>query len=159
MKMIWYRDSGDLTVLDHAFHAVSDVRNELNKRRLLHLARDVVFTMPSPGKPYMPRPFPKGMWNVTRPEPRSDEYKAPWYIPTDAWQWVDIWELDDKGGYNAPTGAKMKDYGYGLHASTSPTTLGCGRIGRVGNYTEINMLVKLINEAIDRKESVKLEVI
>lgn len=158
MVIKWQRDSGEMSVDGHLFRAVSDVRNEQNKQRLLHVAREVVYTMPAPGKPYMPRPFPKGTWNVMRPEMRTDEYKAPWFIPTDAWQWVDVWSLDSKGGYHLPTDDSVKDYGYGLHASTSPTTLGCGRVGRVGDYTEINMLVTLINAAMDRKETVKLEV-
>lgn len=97
------------------------VRNELNGERG---GQDVTHSMPD-GKPYMPRRFPKGVWTLGRPVKKTDPYTAPWFIPTDAWQNLPVWSIDEHGFYGKPTGEMIKDVGYGLHCSTSRTTLGC----------------------------------
>lgn len=138
------------------YFVTNEVRNELNSRRRLHDSVEVVRTMPSPGKPYMPRQFPLGKWRVRKPELRNDEYKRPIYIPTDAYQDVHVWALDEKGGYDYQTNELIRDYGYGLHFSeASRTTLGCGR---VGSRSQVLRLAAEINLALDRGEEVYLEV-
>ena len=101
------------------------VRNELNKWRL---PKEVVHTKPD-RLPYYPRVFPNGRWSVGRPIPTPDPYMAPFYIPTNAHQLVDVWAVVD-GKYDHKTGEQVEDRSYGLHfASSSSTTLGCIRIG------------------------------
>jgi|ETNvirnome_2_300_1030623.scaffolds.fasta_scaffold00663_11 hypothetical protein len=79
--------------------------------------------------PYMPRTFPEGLWvlNTPRAKPPEDTYLWPWYIPTDAWQWVKSWALDENGGYQCIDleGKQVIDKAYGIHYSKSRTTLGC----------------------------------
>jgi len=108
--------------------ASSIVRNELNGWRPLHNPDQVVYAMTHDKYhkyPVMPRPFPRGVWNVGSPMERTDKYLAPYFIPTDAEQMLPIWELDDDGGYDHPTDKWILDLGYGLHFSVSNTTLGC----------------------------------
>jgi hypothetical protein len=119
-----------------------DVRNELNGRRLL--TEKPVYSEQSNGNagvPYMPRKFPKGVWRILAVLPKTDPYEAPEFISTDAWQEVDEWTIEDSH-YGAKTGKKVKDYGYGLHFSTSPTTLGCGKIMRMSERDALSVVVK-----------------
>ena len=83
----------------------------------------------------MPRRFPVGKWHnhgsaIRTPIRMEDNgYLYPFFIATDAWQWLDEWELDDKGFYpSAPTGKKVKDTADGLHFSSCDWTQGCLRI-------------------------------
>ncbi|WP_148224082.1 hypothetical protein [Sediminispirochaeta smaragdinae] len=103
----------------------------------------------------MPRPFPVGRWNVGRPVPRSHPYKAPYYIPTDAFQMLPRWELDDDGGYLRETEDMVRDEDYGLHCSSSNTTLGCIRITK---EKDLLWMVEKINRTLDTGEKVYLEV-
>jgi hypothetical protein len=87
------------------------------------------------GVPYMPRPFPSGLWTVGRPAvifPEKDVhlYMWPFFIPTDAHQLVDVWEVSQEEvlHYIKPTGQQVMDWGYGMHFSSSLTTLGCEKI-------------------------------
>ena len=137
-----------LTIDDKEIACSCVVRNELNGWRK---SSQIVYTMPS-GIAYMPRTFPHGIWNVSQPVRRTDEFKAPYYIPTDAWQFVDEWIVEDNA-YVKPSGRKIKDYAYGLHYSTSGTTLGCIKILEVD---ELVRLVEIICEALEKKEEVKL---
>lgn len=100
------------------------VRNELNGRRK---ADEIIYTMGDVRVPYMPRTFPIGNWRLYHPLPKEDQYMAPYFIPTDAWQNVEEWKVEN-GKYVGPTGRIVKDAGYGLHFSTSKTTFGCIRI-------------------------------
>jgi hypothetical protein len=63
---------------------------------------------------YQPQFFPVGRWRVTRIDPETDPYMAPFFIATDAHQLVEC--LD---------GTVVEDWGYGIHHSTSRTTWGC----------------------------------
>ncbi len=116
------------------------VRNELNGERPLHDPDQVVYAETGNRYdkiPYMPRRFPEGTWPIGMPrsKPPEDEYLWPWYIPTDAWQYVDTWLLDEDGGYecaeeNALNESVVEffpviDTAYGMHYSKSRTTLGC----------------------------------
>jgi len=110
--------------------------------------------------PYDPRPFPKGLWNITTVEWR-DKYKFDdWEygdvkIRTDAWQMVNVWELDQDGNYLRAVDKQVKDTGYLIHYSESSTTLGCLR---VGSKSEANALAKFIQKLLDSGEKVQLEV-
>lgn len=96
-----------------------------------------------------------GKWDVYRPEPRDDDYKAPYYIPTNAFQLVQVWDTRN-GRYVMETTETTIDRGYGLHYSTSPTTLGCIKIE---NKKDLLFLVDEIKKALDAKEDVTLEVV
>ena len=103
----------------------------------------------STGVPYMPRPFPSGLWTIGKPapiDPAKDVhlYEWPFFIPTDAHQLVDEWgvTLEDTWHYVQPTGQKVMDWGYGIHFSSSPTTLGCLKILI---ETDLRWLVDQIN--------------
>ena len=112
-----------------------DVRNELNGRRpraWKEPADEVVYSYTERNTrtniPVMPRDFPEGKWHITGIDVRTDPYRRPFIIMTDAWQWLDVWKLDEDGGYDKPAGHRVKDYQYGLHCSTSNTTTGCQKI-------------------------------
>ena len=113
---------------------------------------DVVRTMPS-GVPYMPIGFPRGSWKVTGVRPKTDPYTAPYFIATDAHAMVPEWGLDVDGSYGAPTGRLVPDSGYGIHYSTSTTTLGCLK---VINKSDLLTLVQLINARMAKGETVAL---
>lgn len=152
MKMKAYLDKRILVVGDRDIDILCDVRNELNGRRGRN---EVVKSIPD-GVPIEPRPFPKGIWNVGIPLPRSSDYLRPYFIPTDAWQMLPIWELDSVGGYKKETTEMCRDTGYGLHFSTSRTTQGCIRIV---NESDLFWLKDIILEAYRNKEKVTLEVV
>jgi hypothetical protein len=146
----WNRDHDYLMADGKRFACSCIVRNELNGKRLSH---DVIRTMPG-GYPYMPRRFPTGTWTVLKPRPREDGYRAPYFIPTDAFQDVPMWELDGRGCYLRATDKIVRDTAYGLHYSRdSITTWGCIRID---TREEVLALVRLIHEQMDEYEPVKL---
>lgn len=115
---------GLLHVLSTSISIACIVRNELNGWRKLD---QIVYSIPD-NKPIQPRQFPKGIWAVGRPDPREDSYLAPFFIPTSAWQYLPIWELDEHHYYKKATSKLTKDKGYGLHFSTSTSTQGCIKI-------------------------------
>ena len=55
--------------------------------------------------------------------------------------------------YIKPTGRRIKDYEYGMHYSTSGSTLGCIKILELDDFM---WLVETICDAIEKKEEVKL---
>ena len=136
-----------------------DVRNEVNGRRRLHDPKQVRYAMTHDSKntyPVMPRVMPSGEWKVSYPRERPDnKYLAPYYIPTDAEQYLEIWELDQDGGYAKATGKKVLDIGYGLHFSTSKTTVGCIRIF---SKSDLLWLVHQVNERLVTGNEVTLSV-
>ena len=138
--------------------ADSIVRNEINGWRRKHDPKEVVRAMthdPYNKPPVMPRPFPFGEWNVYAPRHREDKYLAPYFIPTDAEQFLPIWALDENGGYDHATAEKVLDVGYGLHFSTSTTTVGCIKI-----YEEddLRWLVENIKKCLAHGGNVRLSV-
>jgi hypothetical protein len=146
MVITWKRDEGNATYNGVIVPIVCDVRNEINGRR--KLTEPVVYTENedcTQGMPYMPRLFPKGVWKILAIIPKDDPYEAPFFISTNAHQSVVPW-TSDNGHYGRAMADSVEDYGYGLHNSTSETTLGCGRIL---NYYD---LIELINAI--RKETV-----
>lgn len=142
----------------HSIPADCVVRNEENGRRKLHDPKEVIRAMtydPYNKPPVMPRTFPPGKWHVYRPRPHTDEYLAPYFIPTEAEQYLATWDLDENGGYSKPNGGKVLDIGYGLHFSTSLTTVGCIRIYR---REDLIWLKNVIEEMYDAREPIWLEV-
>jgi len=134
------------------------VRNELNGWRRKHDPKEVIRAMahdPYHKPPVMPRPFPAGEWNVYAPRERRDPYLAPYFIPTDAEQTLTVWALDKKGGYDHATDETVLDVGYGLHFSTSTSTVGCIRIFE---QADLLWLVESIKACLSRGESVRLSV-
>ena len=155
MIIIWHRNSGLATYQGKTINVTCDIRNELNHRRTLD--EKPVYTENkngSVGSPYMPRPFPLGVWKVLAILPKKHEYEAPEFISTDAHQLVDVWSVVD-GHYGENTHFQVSDFGYGWHNSTSMTTLGCGKIQR---YDERAALTAAIRECWSRKEEVFINV-
>ena len=161
MRAVWKRDENVLELNGEQFTVTNRVRNELDGTRKLHNPKEVVRAIVNGvySSPYMPRQFPKGAWNITEIEYTKARDFAPIKIKTDAHQKVETWALDKSGGYDHPLGIFVDDSGYYLHWSEfSRTTLGCGRVG-TDMDKEIRRLAELIKPALDRKESVILEVI
>ncbi len=160
MLIRWNRNEGTAICGDEHFTITSEVRNELNGRRSLGNPKDVVRSIVNGqwGPPYMPRPFPLGNWRITGIEKTDNPEFAPIKIKTDAWQKVQVWELDKDGGYSHSTGESVRDEGYHLHWSQhSKTTLGCGRVGLTTD-TQIRSLALLIYPELDAGRAVFLEV-
>ena len=148
--MKWNRTQKYLEAYGRKIPCSCDVRNFDNKRRK---PDQVVYSIPKQ-KPYQPDIFPIGNWRVYKPEARDDPYKAPFFIPTNAYQLVQVWDVHN-GRYVMATNETTIDHGYGLHHSTSPTTVGCIKIEK---KDDLFFLVKQINADLDRGEVVTLEV-
>ena len=108
------------------------VRNELNGERPLNDPEQVVFAETGNKYdkiPYMPRRHPEGLWTLGTPraKPPEDEYLWPWFVPTDAWQYIEPWALDENGGYECKNlwEKLVIDKAYGIHYHPGRTTLGC----------------------------------
>lgn len=136
MKLTWSRGSATIEVdkedgsVNLLLPISNDVRNQSNGRRSLQNPEDVVMTTPddgSPSVPYMPSGFPAGSWKILSALPRTDAYEAPYFLSTNAWQMTPEWSIDPAGDYGQPTGQMVRDSAFGLHFSTSSTTLGCLR--------------------------------
>jgi hypothetical protein len=120
---------------------------------------EVIRSIPD-GLPYDPRPFPKGLWNITGVEWQQEKgfdprTYGPVKIRTYAWQWVKVWELDADGDYLRETEKQVKDTCYWLHYSESGTTLGCIRLGSPGDAIAIG---RFIADAM-KHDAVTLEVL
>ena len=161
MKILWNRDAGRAVCEGLEMRITCDVRNELNGRRRLHEAKEVIKAVVRGewGPPYMPRQFPKGTWKITALEKTDNPEFAPIKIRTNARQPVETWELDGMGGYDHPSGNTVEDEGYHLHWSKPyKTTLGCGRVG-YDTPEQVQLLARLIQASWDNNESVVLEVV
>ena len=149
MQLTWRRNEGLLSYGNRIIPVVCDVRNELNGRRKLD--EKVVYSENqdgSEGMPYMPRKFPIGKWNVLAIIPKIDPYEAPEFISTDARQQVHPWTSAD-GHYGVEMEDLIWDWGYGLHNSTSSTTLGCGHIIEVEDREALSEAIRIALEAGD----------
>jgi len=170
MKLTWKRGDAKAHLYNDAGVEVwsAPVFNEVRTRpfdkpeneRKLHLKKEVVTTQPTNGKPvaYMPHHFPAGNWKITGifAHDESDTYLHPFFIATTAGCSVEKWELDATGGYDHGTGVMVNDSGYGLHSSSSRTTLGCIRIGKVNDSSDLEALVNIIRPVIDANKDVDL---
>jgi len=123
------------------------VRSEANGQR--KLTESPVLSIPDQ-KPVMPRPFPVGVWDVFKPEPRDSPALAPFFIPTSAYQVLPVWS--GQKSYGAKTTETVIDRGYGLHFSTFFNTIGCIKIEK---KDDLLFLVSKINA---ETEKIKLEV-
>lgn len=163
MILTWDRDASDLEIGGEHFTVTNRVRNEIDPGavRRLHDPSEVRRAIVNGqwGPPYMPRKFPKGQWRVLAVEDTHDPEFAPIKIRTDAHQLVQIWELDDKGGYDHPIDRLVDDSGYHLHWSAiSKSTLGCGRVG-LDDDTQVRALAHIIRGAMALHEAVFLKVV
>ncbi len=162
MKLNFYHDNNMLKCIINGrakdIPADCVVRNELNGRRHLHDPKQVIYAMtedPYHKYPVMPRSFPAGAWHVYRPRMRQDKYLAPYFIPTEAEQYLPVWALDENGGYDHATSEHVLDLGYGVHFSISRTTIGCIRIH---SESDLLWLVHQINERLLTEHEVTLNV-
>jgi len=149
-SLITYEQNGEMKQISCSCW----VRNELNGERK---PTELVKSIPS-GEYYYPRVFPSGRFKVTeRPIHRNaetDPYTAPFFIPTDAGQDVDIWNVKN-GAYDSNTYHTVWNTGYGLNFSTIPTTLGGIRLTL---ESDLLALVAVINKCFDAGEDVFVEV-
>ena len=132
------------------------VRNEINGWRL----NPDVKTMPISGEPnwYFPRQFPNGFWSVGKSIPKdgSNSYLGLVFIPTDAHQLVPVYgsaknKMPEVTEDNFCCVGFQDDTGYGLHFSSSSSTLGCGRIG---SQQEALDYAKISDKALDSTNGV-----
>jgi hypothetical protein len=161
LNITWKRDKGTAEAAGVTFVITNDIRNELNGRRRLHDPKEVVRAVVNGqwGPSYMPRPFPRGAWEILDIEKSVDPNYAPIKIKTDAHQPVEVWALDDRGGYDHPTGETVEDGGYWLHwCGISKTTLGCGRVG-TDTDKQVKLLAGMIRKARTAGDTVTLEVV
>lgn len=153
MKIYYNKKNDYLDALGRKIPCSNLVRNEVNGLRKPNQIVKSITKDGGVGVPYMPRDFPCGDWRVLSVTPTSDPYMAPFFIGTDAWQFCDEWEIKDSK-YNRIIG-RVPDYGYGLHFSNSPTTLGCIRII---DRNDLADLVEAIKLSWTAEESVEIHV-
>jgi hypothetical protein len=157
MKLTADLEKGRLTVNDNIYNISCRVRTVKNGTRRL---AEVIRTIPN-GFPYDPQTFPKGLWNITGIEWQKDKgFDLSIYgtvkIRTNAFQMVNVWELDQDGDYLRETEKQVKDEGYLIHYSISSTTLGCIR---AESQTEIETYAQIIERELVKGGEVLLEVI
>jgi hypothetical protein len=156
MKIIADLNAGELFIADAVFPISNRVRT---LREGTRNSWEVARTIPD-NLPYDPRPFPKGLWRVTGLDWQNEKgfdrrTYGPVKIRTDAWQEVNVWDLDADGDYLRERMAMVRDTCYWLHYSESKTTLGCIRLASPEDALAV---ANLIFRAMD-KEPVELEVV
>ena len=149
MKLLYNKQNEWIDAPGRKIPCTNLVRNEVNGLRKPTQIVRTINKDGGPGVAYMPRDFPLGDWHITSISAKTDPFLAPFFIATDAWQFVDEWETKD-GKYTRIMG-RVPDYGYGIHFSISPTTLGCIRIL---NRDDLLTLCDEIKAAWANKESV-----
>ena len=137
------------------YPASCNVRNELNGKRA---KGEVIYTVPILGKPkpYYPRAFPGGMYEIIDIEYTNDKVFAPVKIKTTASREVFTWDLDIEGNYWKPTGKTQVDSAYWLHYTPFKTTLGCIRINSIH---EALSFAHILEPVLEHGESIRLEVL
>lgn len=141
---------------------------------------DIMYTTPLYGEtkvPYIPEKFPKGNWKITDFEKSFTKEYGPYKIRTNAWRWVDVWELAEnkkkrlewrlKRDSNGNI-IKAKDSGLLIHGGGwsesaldnkkgtnkyTDTTLGCIRISNL----DVCLIEKTLNAYLNIKK-IDLEV-
>lgn len=154
------------------------VRNELNGRRmgpgnvLYELGGSPTSKNREGAKPYQPRPFPCGRWQIGEVVWEDDDsIYAPVFIRTNAHQMLNYWELDEDGHYlrklTHKVGGEDVEWrfdgkGYGIHHARfgsppipSSTTLGCINILNPDNAKWLGMHLR---EAMHEREHVFITV-
>ena len=157
MRLTADLSKGTLAVNGAVFPITNEVRALRNGRRA---SCEVIRTIPD-NLPYDPKPFPKGLWNITGIEWQKEKgfdlkTYGPVKIRTDAWQPVFVWDLDKDGDYLRETVRQVRDEAYLLHYSASGTTLGCIRLA---SPDDAETLARIIQRFLDQKEAVQLEVV
>lgn len=162
MLWTWDRNAGKLEAGGKLFTCTNRVRNEIDPSavRRLHDPAEVRYAIVNgqKGPPYMPRKFPRGMWNIIGIELIADYHSDFWPIKirTNAHQMVHTWALDVKGGYDHPLPDVVDDGGYHFHWDRwSRSTLGCGRVG-IDDDSQIRDLAKVYQQAIANGEKVQV---
>jgi hypothetical protein len=145
-------------VLQEANYSISNVVRTL--RDGTRSSYEVVRSIPD-SCPYDPQNFPKGLWSVTGVSWQRDKHfdintYGPVKIMTDAWQMVEVWELDEEGDYLRGTSRMVRDTCYWLHASDSLSTLGCIRISDPLDAVKI---ARMVVEVLGQGGVVSLEVV
>jgi len=137
------------------YPASCKVRNELNGKRK---ENEIIYTVPISGhpKPYYPRAFPGGMFEIIDIEYTKNPEYAPQKIKTTATREVFTWDLDTNGNYWKPTGKTQVDSAYWLHHTKSSTTLGCIRITKFEDATH---LANILEPVLVHGDTVYLEVL
>jgi hypothetical protein len=156
MKIIADLTAGRLIFPDTVFPISNRVRTLRDGTRE---ASEIVRSIPD-NMPYDPQPFPKGLWRITGLDWQKEKgfdprTYGPVKIRTDAWQWVNVWELDADGDYLRETGRRVKDTCYWLHYSAFTSTLGCIRLASPEDAT---LIARIITRVLDR-EPVELEAV
>ena len=156
-----------MTAFGRDIGVTNNVRNELNG---LRTSSEVVFSTDqngANGRPYYPRQFPAGKWYITdivahdkkKPDGTPVEpYLYHFFLQTNAHQSVPVYKLEivnDKQKIGAPDGTR-EDWLYGLHYSTSSTTLGCIKIVK---QDDLLWLVGQIKAAWHDNQIVSMEVV
>lgn len=141
---------------------------------------DIMYTTPLYGEtkvPYIPEKFPKGNWKITAFEKSFTKEYGSYKIRTNAWRWVDVWELAEnkkkrlewrlKRDSNGNI-IKAKDSGLLIHGGGwsesaldnkkgtnkyTDTTLGCIRISNL----DVCLIEKTLNAYLNIKK-IDLEV-
>ena len=135
------------------YPASCKVRNEINGRRRKD---EVQYTVTKHPKPYYPRQFPSGIFEITDVAYTPDPEYAPVKIKTSATREVFTWDLNQGGDYWKPTGKTQIDTAYWLHYTDINTTLGCIRIG---SAKDAMSLAHIIERTLEHGDKVLLEVL
>jgi hypothetical protein len=156
MKIKADLNTGKLYMPDAVYQVSNKIRTIRDGTRQ---SSEVVCSIPD-NLPYDPQPFPKGTWRIAGLDWQKERgfdprTYGPVKIRTDAWRWVNVWQLDCDGDYHRETDRKVKDICYWLHYSVFTTTLGCIRLASPKDATAI---ANTIAHALD-KEEVFLEVV
>ena len=159
MRIIADLSKGTLLVNGAVFQITCNVRSLSNKQRR-RKSDDVARSIPD-YLPYDPRPFLKGLWEITAVEWQDKVGFDAWTygpvkIRTNAWCWVNVWELDKDGDYLRETERRVKDGAYHLHYSSSSTTLGCIRLA---SPKDARAIAGIVQGALKQGEPVELEVV
>jgi len=137
------------------FPASCNVRNELNGKRAKN---EIIYTVPISGKPkpYYPRAFPGGMFEIIDIEYTDDPQYKPVKIKTTATREVFTWDLNINGNYWKPTGKTQMDSAYWLHYTKYKTTLGCIKID---NLNDALPFAQILERVLEHGETIRLEVL
>lgn len=154
MEITWRRSETRMLVTGREIPCSCRVKNELNGLRNDWSVVHGELEDGTEGPPFQPRQFPLGRWKVTGIHRRTHPYLRPFFIATEAFQEMPAWTVHE-GVYEGPSRDFFMDYGYGIHCSASPTTLGCVR---VDDEEHLTMLIVAIRNAWTANEDVYFDV-
>ena len=157
MIIIANKQTGKLSINGYSFAIRNKVRS---LREGTRAASEVIKTLPD-NFPYDPQTFPVGRWRITKIEWQKEkgfDYNTygPVKIFTDAWQWVNVWALDENNDYIRETGQLVKDHGYSVHYSNYTTSWGCILFKSADNAVTV---ANFIQAELAKGATVELEVL